>query len=533
MWYHQEIRTLSDIPRHWATTTPDKVAIRAGTSNTTYAALEDDINQLASKLARAEHAQTVESRENVAFLGKNVPEFWSIWFAANRASRPFVPLNWRSALAELTEVVADAHPFFLFADREFAGVADELAAQHAGEMTVVIFDSTADGGRGLTSWDGPASRKASVVTSQPASDDIALITYTSGTTGRPKGVMVPHRAFDFGCLSDELEPSVTWSTDDVLLMTMPNFHLAGSWVSLPALYHGGTVAMVPSFEPSSFLDAVSRYRPTVTCIVPTAIQLLLSTQQTTDTDFTSLREIIYAGSPMPVPVIDQAMTTFGCGLRQFYGSTEAYIVTILRPEQHAVPGNDGAKASCGSPIPLVDVRVVDITGADVTDGTVGELVVRSPMLMTGYYRNPEETARVIRNGWYWTGDLGYRAPSGNYVLVDRAKDMVVTGGENVYSVEVERALQSHPLVAMVAVIGAPDATWGEAVTAYVVLAASDEVRADDDVASVLIEHCRSLIAAYKVPKALHVVSGLPLTPSGKVRKAELRGRVATNDPATV
>jgi acyl-CoA synthetase (AMP-forming)/AMP-acid ligase II len=508
MWRHPEIRTLPDIPRYWAGRTPDKVAVRAGSTAVTYAELDRAVTDLSDALS----TQT----SNVAFIGKNVPEFWTIWFGAGRAGRPFVPLNWRSPVPELAEVVADAAPGIIFADREYEQTVAGVLSCLASAPEVVVFDSAASGGAGLSAW--IAEQPAKQFQRSISGEHIALIAYTSGTTGRPKGAMVRHEAFDLAFLSDDLEPTISWTSEDIALMVMPNFHLAGSWVPLPALYHGGTVVMVPAFDPAAVLDALAEVRPTVMCLVPTAIQLLLDSDAAASADFSSLRTLIYAGSPMPVATIEKALGLVGCELRQFYGTTESYIITILRPDDHE-SGSAEVKASCGQPIPLVHVRLVDADGKDVADGEIGQVIVRSPMVMAGYYGKPEETREAVRDGWYWTGDLGYRTPSGHYSLVDRAKDLIVTGGENVYSVEVERALQRHPSVAMVAVVGRPDDRWGEAVTAFVVPAPGG---ASDTLVEELAIHCRQLIAAYKVPKTFHVVATLPMTPSGKVRKVELR-----------
>ncbi|MGH8997225.1 MAG: AMP-binding protein, partial [Acidimicrobiales bacterium] len=488
-------------------------ALRTEALEISYKELEQRTNQVGHALANR-GAQ----KGNVCFIGKNVPEFWIAWLGTGKAGAAFVPLNWRCAAPELAELIDDAAPSVILTQREYAGMVEKALAESTATPEVIVFDSRAEGGAGLTEWCGqePTADPGVPVTGE----DIALIAYTSGTTGRPKGVMIRHEAFDLFHLSDDLEPTINWSADDVNLMVMPNFHLAGSWVSLPALYHGGTVATLPAFEPNGVLDAIERCRPTTLCLVPTAIQALLAAARTTSADLSSLRTLIYAGSPIPASTIEQAITTLGCELRQFYGATETYIITILRPDDHH-PGDIDVRASCGAPVPLVAVRIVDPTGADLPDGEVGQVLVRSPMVMAGYFHQPEETARVLRDGWYWTGDLGYRTPSGHHFLVDRAKDMVVTGGENVYSVEVERALQKHPSVAMVAVVGIPDERWGEAVTAYVVpqAGASDTGLADD-----LGRHCRELIAAYKVPKDIHIVESLPMTPMGKVRKVDLRAR---------
>jgi acyl-CoA synthetase (AMP-forming)/AMP-acid ligase II len=519
MWLHPEIRTLPDIPRYWAQRTPDKAAIRASGVELTYRGLNDSVEAVAATLA-----SRFEDRPdaNVAFIGKNVPEFWVVWFAAGAAGRPFVPLNWRCTVPELVELLEDADPAVVFVDSEYAEVMEQVAARLGSHIEFVVFESIADGGAGVADRSQAGLARLS---SAPHSEDIALIAYTSGTTGAPKGVMIRHEAFDLSALSDDLEPTVSWSSDDVALMVMPNFHLAGSWVALPALYHGGTIVMLAAFDPDAVLDAVAEYRPTVMCLVPTAITALLAAERSRAADFTSLHTLIYAGSPIAAATIDLAVEILGCDLRQFYGTSETYIITILRPEDHVSedPELAAVKASCGAPIPLVQVRLMGADGNELPDGEVGEVWVRSPMAMAGYYRKPDETAAASIDGWFRTGDLGYRAASGHYFLVDRAKDMIVTGGENVYSIEVERALQRHPSVLLAAVIGLPHAHWGEAVTAFVVPSPDCD---DTNLADELQTHCRELIAAYKVPKKIHLMDTLPMTASGKVRKVDLRQQIA-------
>lgn len=512
MWRHTEIRTIPDIVRHWARRTPEKVALRAGSAVLSYAALDISSNKVAQALGGA-----IEPGSNVCFVGKNVPEFWEAWLGACKAGSPFVPLNWRCSVHELVELVDDSGAEIALVDGEFADTMERVRERCQRELKLVLFDSLADGGEGLAAWSADCAGTDPAV---PLSgDDIALIGYTSGTTGRPKGAMIRHEAFDLSFLSDELEPTITSSDEDTMLMVMPNFHLAGSWVSLPALYHGGTVAMIKSFEPSAVIAAVAEFRPTVMCLVPAAIQGLLDFPGTASADWSSLRTLIYAGSPIGATTIRRALQTLGCELRQFYGTTETYIITILRPDEHD-PAKPEQLASCGSPVPLVDVRLVDAIGKEVPQGEVGQVLVHSPMVMEGYLGQPQATAEAIRDGWYWTGDVGYVDAAGRLFLVDRAKDMVVSGGENIYSVEVERALQVHPDVAMVAVVGTPDERWGEAVTAFVVPVPGASLDGE-----ALRAHCRELIAGYKVPKIVHVRETLPMTPMGKIRKVDLRKEV--------
>lgn len=515
MWLHAEISTLADIPRYWAAAAPGKVALCDADRSVTYAELDERSDRVAAAIA----SSGIVPGSHIGVMAKNSVEFFEFWFGAVKAGCALVPLNWRCAEAELVELIEDAETPVLFAGAEFAEVARRVAESAGHEVEVVVVGV----GAGLEGWLARHPGVAPVRRIHP--EDIALVAYTSGTTGAPKGAQLSHRAFANWFLISSLEPSESWSCDDVALMVMPNFHLAGSWVTLPVLYHGGTLAVLPAFDPDAFLAAMDRYEPTVTCLVPTAIGLLLDHPGTQRRNFPSLRRLLYAGSPIGPDTLRRAIDTFDCELTQFYGTSETYIITLLRPGQHDL-AEPAMLASCGSPVPLVDVRIADESGSELPAGEVGEVLVRSPMMFSGYWNMPEATAAVVENGWYHTGDLGRRDEAGLLYLVDRLKDMIVTGGENVYSVEVERALAQHSAVAVCAVVGVPDQRWGERIVAHVVTHPGAEAGEAE-----LISHCRTLIAGYKVPKQIHLAEALPMTSSGKIRKADLRRQHATESTA--
>ncbi len=497
------ISGIPDLVRIWAGNTPDKAALIATDRVVTYAQLGDRSNCIANTLAAA----GVQPGSHVGYLGKNSAEFFEIWIGVNKAGCAFTPLNWRCAPAELTEVVNDAKMPLVFAGRDFTDLAERV--RRTAEITVEIVPETE-----LRTWSSHAgSADPGVALTDSAT---ALLAYTSGTTAAPKHVPIAHGALGKWFRAAATEPSVDWNSDDVGLMVMPNFHLAGSWVSLSALYNGASLAILPAFEPSAFVAAVAAHRPTVTCLVPTATQLLLDHASAQPGDFSSLRRLLYAGSPIGQHTLKQALDAFGCDFVQFYGTTETFIITLLRPEQHRGDDPDLLK-SCGQPMPGVELRIVDPNGHDVPSGESGEVVVGSPWMFSGYRGRPDATAAAIIDGWYHTGDAGTRDDDGNLFLVDRLKDMVVSGGENIYSAEVERALTGHPSVVSVAVVGAPDEKWGERVVAFVVPHPGRPVDVSE-----LVAHCRGLIAGYKVPKEIHLIDALPRTASGKVRKEVLR-----------
>jgi acyl-CoA synthetase (AMP-forming)/AMP-acid ligase II len=314
---------------------------------------------------------------------------------------------------------------------------------------------------------------------------------------------------------------MAWFDDDIMLMSMPNFHLAGSWVPIAALYHGACLCMIPSFEAAAALSALRRDRPSIVPIVPAAMQMLLNEPDVTAADFSSVRSMMYFGSPINPALLERALVTFGCELNQFYGATELWFAAILPHAAH-VAGMALRLTSCGRPLPLVSMKLAGRHGEEVPDGAVGELMVRTPMVFSGYWQRSEATAEVLQDGWYRSGDMARRDAEGFYYLVDRARDMIISGGENVYSIEVEQALLKHPAVAVAAVIGVADERWGERVTGFVVLRDGANATADE-----LRQHCREHLAGFKVPKTIYFESELPVTPAGKIQKSALRARFKT------
>jgi acyl-CoA synthetase (AMP-forming)/AMP-acid ligase II len=318
-------------------------------------------------------------------------------------------------------------------------------------------------------------------------------------------------------LSEHLSGAYEWRDGDVMLTVMPVFHLVGSGLSLQALYNGAAVTLLPARDPAAALRLIARDRPSICALVPTAIQMLIDHPDSTTTDFSSLRLMMYAGSPISSALLRRALERIGCGFMQFYGASESLgPLTLLRPEHHD-PDDEAKLRSCGVAMPFAEIRIVDPEGNDVPDRQIGELWVRGPTIFQSYWKQPEATAAVLKDGWYRTGDAGYRDGDGFFYLVDRVKDMIVSGGENVYSAEVEQAIAQHPAVQSCAVIGLPDPKWGEKVTAVIVPQPGVTVSADE-----IVRHCRALIAGYKVPKAVHFTDALPLTSTGKILKRAVR-----------
>jgi len=305
--------------------------------------------------------------------------------------------------------------------------------------------------------------------------------------------------------------------DDIFINPLPNFHLLAIGIAFQCLYNGVAVSIVRQFDPTNLCTSIQRDRPTLLTLTPTMLQMMLDHPASENTDFSSIRLTLYAGSPISLGLIQQAMLRMPGQFMQFYGATESGgALSILRPDEHDL-SNEARLQSCGRPLPLIEFRIVDAAGNDLPEGEPGELMVRSPAITSGYWKQSEATAKVLNKGWYRTGDVARQDKEGLFYLVDRVKDMIVSGGENIYSAEIESALSTHPEIAQVAVIGVPDPRWGEAVMACVICREGSNL----DSATVLA-HARTLLAGYKVPKRVEFMETFPLVPSGKVSKKDLR-----------
>ena len=512
MWLHADIQSVPDIVRHNARVRPDSTALTQGKRTQTFAALD----AAASRVANAILARTLPHEPVVAFIGKNSIPFFEVLFGATKAGCAILPLNWRLASAELADILDDARPTIVFVDQEFAALIRATQAAGSTSFETVLLDSTTEAASGLETWAAQFDTTDPNVPIAPL--DVALLMYTSGTTGTPKGVELTHQGLNYMRLCEHFEPVLQWRSDDVLLMVMPNFHLLGTGIPLQSLYNGSKVSILPVIEPGKLLERIQVDRPTIIVMAPTVIQMMLDHPAATTTDFSSLRLVMYAGSPINAQLLRRALLEMKCEFIQFYGATESSgAMTILRPAQHDLV-NEQKLRSCGTPLPLIEFRISDAAGKELPDGEIGEFHVRAPTLFKGYRNQPAATAAVLARGWYRTGDAGYRDPKdGLLYIVDRVKDMIVSGGENVYSAEVEQALQKHPAVSMSAVIGAPDARWGEKVVAFVVLKKDAAATAEE-----LVAHCRGLIAGFKVPKDVRFADALPVSPAGKILKRVLR-----------
>jgi acyl-CoA synthetase (AMP-forming)/AMP-acid ligase II len=512
-----QISTL-DLSRRQAHERPDAVAWSAPGRDWTFAAVERITNQLAQALA----ARGIGPDDRVACLSRHQPESAMLTLAAQKIGAVCMPVNWRLAAPEVRYVVGDGQARFLMVDPEFAPVA--AALDPAASCAVVATRAApACGLPALEDW--IAGHPDIDPGFRPGPEHIALQLYSSGTTGLPKGVELSHRAIAHSNLTGV---ALEWGYDPRLhinLNVLPAFHIAGLGVALLTHSLGGRSVTLPDFDAPTVLDALVRERVTHLFLVPAMLQFLLQVPGVEGRDYSALRLMSYGASPISDRVLTDAIRVFGCDFLQVYGLTETCgAVTALRARDHATEGPRAALLrSAGVAMTDVEMRVVRPgTRDDCGDGEVGELWIRTPKNMSGYWRQPQATAEVFEPGapgeppWLRTGDAGYLR-EGYLFLHDRLKDMIVSGGENIYPAEVENVLMLHPAVADGAVIGVPDERWGEAVKACVVL----EPGAAADAASI-IGFVRERIAHYKCPKSVDFVDAIPRNPSGKILKRVLR-----------
>jgi long-chain acyl-CoA synthetase len=509
MWVYPEIRTLGDLPAYHARHAPGALALSFEGQKCNWLQLDEVANQFANFLITA----GCKPHDRVAFLGKNCSDFFIAMFGTAKTGASFVPLNWRLSPTELSEIIQDCQPHIIIVEQEHDDMFQHAIGDNHAVITKFLIDQTVT--LGTLAADFEKTNPVRFI----GEDDIAIQLYTSGTTGHPKGVLLTHGGMNRMRLCEHLEPAYKWNGGDSFLFSLPNFHLLGIGLSLQCLYNGLSVIIQRRFEPGLTLAAISHEHPSLLVLTPTMLQMLLDHPDAATTDFSSLRLTMYAGSAISLGLIKRAIAAMPCEFMQFYGATEtAGAVFLLRPEEHDLTNESKLKA-CGKPLPLISLRILDMQGNDVVEGQPGELWVRSPAIASGYWRKAEATTAVFKGGWYNTGDIALRDEEGLYYIVDRSKDMIVTGGENVYSAEIEHVLSVHPSVSAVAVIGVPDERWGEAIKAFVVPKSEKQL----DVAE-LTRFCRERLAAYKVPKSFDIVESLPMTSTGKISKKDLRAK---------
>jgi len=510
---------LSDVPAIAAHHAPDVIAVRFGERTLSYAQLRDRCWRLSNALI-----PLTEAGDRVAILSENCPEYVECYYGVPGASLALTLLNYRLAARELAYIIGNAEPKVLFVEPKYLPVIREIRDQIPSVAQIVLIG-------GGAAEAGTIAYEAFVATGaptepmrKPAEGDLCWLLYTSGTTGLPKGAMLSHK----NLMAAVTNSMCSWEAapDDVCLFTFPLFHVAGY---VMPMYHLRTypVVLLKTFDVETLLGSIEQHGITSTAMAPTMLAMVLEDPIGERFDLSSLRRIGYGASSMPSEVLRKARARWpGVNFSTGFGMTElSGNVMFLSPPDHVRAAEQGLDIlrSVGRQMPLSRVRVVDDEGRDVAAGEPGEIVVKGDQVLMGYWKNPEATkSSFFEGGWFRSGDVGRWDEDGYLYIVDRKKDMILTGGENVYPREVEEVLYTHPAVVEAAVIGAPDPKWGEKVVA--VVCARSAVEAEE-----LIAFCRERIASYKKPRHVVFIDVLPKNASGKVLKRELRDRIAAGE----
>ncbi len=508
MFDFSRLKSVADITRIQAKDRPDAIALDFNDRLTTYATLDERTNRVAQGLIAAGAGPGAR----VGFLGKNTDRYFEVLLGAVKAKAAVVGVNWRLAVPEIAYVLNDAGCEIVFVGKDFYAAVEKVLIECPKLKAVIAMDGGHELWPDFEAWRDANPAKDPMLPLAPDDDVIQL--YTSGTTGHPKGVQLTNANYlsAFKSLGDL--PIGKYEPDDNVLVAMPFFHVAGVNIGLLVLAQGAHGVVLGDIDPGEILRLIEAKKISYAFLVPAVILFLLQHPRAKTVDFSSLKNISYGASPISEEVLRNAQKTFGCEFLQVYGLTETTGAgTFLAPEDHS----GGKLRSCGKPAPGNEIRVVDENGRPLPQGEVGEIVIKSPVVMKGYWNKTDATKAAVKNDWFHTGDAGFFDEDGFLYIHDRVKDMIVSGGENIYPAEVENALFGHPAIADVAVIGVPDDKWGEAVKAIVVV--KPGVAADP---AQIIAWARERIAGYKLPKSVDFTATIPRNPSGKVLRRELR-----------
>ncbi len=503
-----QLSDITEILRRGVEQFSDSEAVRYGEQSWTWRRLDERVRRGAA----AQRAAGLSPGDRVAFLDKNHPACVETTLACALAGTANAVVNFRLAAEEISYVINDAAARVLFVGPEFLPIVEQVRGQLPTVERIVVVGGPDDG---YESW---LDTEPLTEDRRPGPDDCFLQLYTSGTTGFPKGAMLTHH----GMLAHSA--AVTGDTqltgESVAMVAMPLFHVGGSSWALVALSAGARIVVVRDPVPEQLLDVLERERITHTFFVPALMSFLVAVPDVRERDYSALQCLCYGASPMPLPLLRSCLDVFPTDFYQVYGMTEAAgVVTMLGPEDHRDPAREHLLISAGTPISGVEIEIRDPGTEDrLPTGQAGEVWVRTEQLMTGYWGKPEETAQALApGGWLRSGDAGHLDEDGYLYVTDRVKDMIISGGENIYPAEIERVLAEHPAVADLAVIGVPDDRWGEVPLAIVVAATGSEVDEAE-----LLSYCRQRLASFKCPRSVSVIEALPRNPTGKILKKDLR-----------
>ncbi len=500
----------ADLIDRRANLTPDREALydQASGVRYTYAQLNERANRVANFLRQK---YDLKKGDRVSILAQNSVAYVDLLFGLGKIGVIFAPLNWRLTSHELTYIVNDCQPEVLIVGPEYVSVLEEMRSDLRVTHFISLEDADLPGAERYETLLEQASTAAPApVAIDP--EDACCILYTSGTTGLPKGAVLPYRQV----LWNAINTVISWGLceSDVSPILTPMFHSGGLFVFLvPLFYAGGRIVLARNFDPDASLKLIVDEGCTAILGVPTLFQIWMQSPEFSSADFSQVRFFISGGAPCPPALIDAWSSAKQVPLRQGYGLTEVGVNCFAMTNEDALR----KKGSVGKPIFHSDMRLVDQDGRDVPVGETGELIISGPHVCKGYWNNPAATAQSLKDGWFYTGDMARMDEEGYYTIAGRIKDMIISGGENIYAAEVEAVFRDHSAVADAALIGQPDEKWGEVGVMIVACKPGQSVQADD-----LLDFCRGRLARYKIPKRIEFVSELPYSPYGKVIKADLR-----------
>ncbi len=511
----QELIWIADIPRIGSVRCPERTAILFAerAERVSYQALDqrsDAFGQMLIKMG-------IKAGQRIAYLGRNSDLFFPVLFGAIRAGVVLVPINWRLTAPEVAYQIRDSQSKLLICDPDLRPTAAQSIAGMQDPPVILSTESE----EGSASLRETLAESASALSVPKDEAQVVLQLYTSGTTGNPKGVMISHYALS---IARHCELSLAefdfLAEGSVSLSAMPNFHVGGmSWV-LMGLVRFGTVVLTADPSPANMLKLIREHRVESSFIVPTVIRAMVDELRTSGAPPPQMKGMLYGAMPMSESLLRDAMQMMGCSFLQFFGMTEnTGSATYLAPADHDLE-RPGLLKSVGKPYPGMALEIRNPVGEVVKRGQHGEIWIHSPTRLLGYWNLPEKTREVLVDGWYASGDGGYIDAGGFLFLTDRIKDVIISGGENVYPAEVEEAVRQHPAVLDVACVGTPDERWGEAVVAFVECRPGKTVTVEE-----LRAFVRERLAAYKCPKTMQFIESLPRTASGKVKRAELRQKL--------